>query len=586
MKQFILLFLLCSVALHARIALEPNINKDRLEAKEEFELHMDVLKSDLKNFTPRESPQLKVESDFQFLGLDSADTYVSDFFDRYPVRRYKFKLKAPNKTGRQNIGSVTWKIQDSEYTVYPSLQVTVHQSYNSPALRVSLTPNKKTIYEGEQFYVTISFHTFEHFAGALQAKSMDLGNDFIVHRSDLANLEFKRVPNSHEQKASAKFAWLAPTKSGSLNIPSFTFSYAKQGAPKVVEENKSRGGFSMSFKSIKQETEEAEAATAPVKINVLPLPPNAPSNFSGMVGAYSFKAEIDRDSLKVGEALTLSISIRGDGKPGTITDPKLPDFSEFRSVPPETNIQKKISNGKTITSKDLKIFLYPKRKGEFEIPAISYSWFNPAKKKYETSSAGPFKIKVEKGETVAETPSTSLSLSVTKQEIETLGSDIRFIKKVSPKTKANSLYKNPLFIIFFLFPIPLYFILIMLWKRYRRNQNDAAFLRQRKASKNYKEAIQLAEKAMQANDSKSFYAAIETALIGYLSDRTNLEFRGMLRDSRESVLRERKISDEKISQIESWLEKCAAGRFLPGSAPAENNMLLQEFKKFVSGLEV
>jgi hypothetical protein len=126
----------------------------------------------------------------------------------------------------------------------------------------------------------------------------------------------------------------------------------------------------------------------------------------------------------------------------------------------------------------------------------------------------------------------------------------------------------------------------MLWKRYRRNQNDAAFLRQRKASKNYKEAIQLAEKAMQANDSKSFYAAIETALIGYLSDRTNLEFRGMLRDSRESVLRDRKISDEKISQIESWLEKCAAGRFLPGAAPAENNMLLQEFKKFVSGLEV
>lgn len=588
MKRVLLLFLLLTSALHARIALDPEINKDRLQALEEFELHMNVIRSDLNNFSPREVPQIKVANGFQFLGLDSADTFLHSFFDRIPVRCYKFKLKAPQKTGRQNIGSVTWKIQDSEYTVYPSLQVVVHQSYDSPALHVSLTPNKKTIYEGEQFSVSINFHTYEHFAGSLVAKTMDLGNDFIVHRSDLSNLEFKRIPNTHEQKASAKFAWLAPTKSGSLSIPSFTFSYTKQGPPKVVEENKSRGNFSMSFKSIKQETEEAEASTSPVKIKVLPLPPNPPQDFSSMVGNYSFKASIDNDSLKVGEALTLSISIRGDGKPGTITDPKLPDFSEFRSVPPETKIQKKIVKGKTITEKDIKIFLYPKRKGSFEIPAISYSWFNPSKKKYETATAGPFKIEVEKGEANTEIASSAPSapMAVVQQEIETLGSDIRFIKAVPTVKESNSLYKNPIFLVFILFPIPLYFILIALWKRHRKNQNDTALLRQRKASKHYKEAIQIAEKAIQDQDSKAFYGALESALIGFLSDKTNLEFRGMLRLSREEALRERNIPEEKIALIESWLDKCSAGRFLPQAARIENNQILQDFKKFVSGLEV
>jgi hypothetical protein len=588
MKRIVFFFLCFALALHARIALDPNVNKDRMVMGEEFELHMDVLKHDLQNYTPREIPQIKVNEGFQFLGLDSIDTYVQNFFDRYPVRRYIFKLKAPKKTGKQNIGSVTWNIQGSNYTVYPSLGVTIHRSFDSPAVTVSLSPNKKTVYEGEQFSVTIAFHTYEHFAGSLTPKSMDLGNDFIIHRSDLSNLDFKPIPNSRELQASAKFAWLSPTKSGTLNIPSFTFNYTKQGAPKIVEEKKSNGGFSMSFKSVKQETEEAEASTTPVSIKVLPLPPGAPQDFSSMVGNYSFKAEIDKDTLKVGEALTLSISIKGDGKPGTITDPKLPDFQEFRSVPPETNIQKKILNGKTITSKDIKIFLYPKRKGSFEIPEISYSWFNPSKKKYETAKAGPFKIEVEKGDASNEIQSTSLStpLVQTKQEIETLGSDIRFIKSVPLTTGALKIYKLPSILAFILLPIPFYFVLIFIWKRHRKNQSDLALLRQRNASKNYKATITLAEKALQTKDSKSFYAALESALIGYLSDKTNLEFRGMLRNTRETALRENKVSEENISKIESWLEKCSAGRFLPMAADTENNRVLQDFRKFVSGLEV
>ena len=60
----------------------------------------------------------------------------------------------------------------------------------------------------------------------------------------------------------------------------------------------------------------------------------------------------------------------------------------------------------------------------------------------------------------------------------------------------------------------------------------------------------------------------------------------MIRNTRETALRENKVSEENISKIESWLEKCSAGRFLPMAAETENNRVLQEFKNFVSGLEV
>jgi hypothetical protein len=298
-------------------------------------------------------------------------------------------------------------------------------------------------------------------------------------------------------KASAKYAWLSPTKNGTLQIPSFKFKYTKLGEPKVVEEKKQMGGMSFSSRSVKQESIETETSTAPLSITVLPLPTEGkPEDFSGMVGNYSFSANFDRTNLKVGEALTLAISIKGDGTPGTITDPKLPDFSEFRSVPPENSIDKKVKGNKVVTTKNIKVFLYPKKKGTFEIPAITYSWFNPAKKKYETASAGPWTIEVEKSDAPVEpvyqapvSAGTGTSAPVVqKQEIEFLGSDIRFIHPITDKSETAAPHRNVLFWILFAAAIPFYLIVNFAITRSRKRNSNTALVRKGKANKLLKES--------------------------------------------------------------------------------------------------
>lgn len=570
----------------ARPSLE--FSTERIEAGSTFELRLVVPTRELVE--PREVPRLEMQDGFKLLGIDSVDTRGGDFFSGpYKVRKYAFKLQAPKKTGNFKVGPLTWNIEGKNYELAPTISIGLQKSFDDAAVVISLTPNKRTVYEGEQFAVSLNIHTYEHFAGNLVAQTMDLGNDFIVHRSDLKDLEFKRVGNTRESEASAKFAWLSATKNGDMNIPPFTFKYTKMGAPKVVEENKSFGGATMSFKSVKQEQEDAEASTLPVKIKVLPLPEGAPEGFSGMVGNYSFAAEIDKTNLKVGDALTLSITIKGDGKPGTITDPKLPDFSEFRSVPPESKIAKKIASGKTITTKQITAFLYPKRKGTFEIPAISYSWFNPGKKKYETATTGPWTIEVEKGDmqtVLAPVTASGEIKGATKQEIETLGSDIRFIKDVPQKTFSAPLYRNPFYLILVLFAIPFYVVSLLLLKRNRKRHSDAGLMRQSKASKNFKQAIAQAESALKASDSKAFYAAIETALIGYLSDCTNLEFRGMVKSARTDALQGKKVDAKVIDEIEKWLEKCSSARFMPSVDSTRTTEDLMNFKKFVDTLKI
>ena len=606
MKRFLLLCL--SLAAFVSASFTYKFDKDRIEAGQTFKFQLIAPLQELpKN---REVPQLELQKDFKLLGLDSTDEVIRpqmDVMDEmmsfmrggmgarpYKARIYSFKVKAPKKTGTLNLGALSW-ILDGGKVTQDQIPVNIQRSYNDDALTVSLTPNKKTVYEGEQFSVTLNIHLFEHFLNGPEATDISTGNDFIVYRNEQAKMTYERIEGTNrEAKGSVKFAWLSPTKSGDLQIPPFKFKYTKAGEPKVVEKKNQAGGFSSIIRSMSQEPVEAEAQSAPVNINVLPLPTEGkPEDFSGMVGSYSFSANFDRTNLKVGEALTLAISIKGDGTPGTITDPKLPDFSEFRSVPPENSINKKVSGNKVITSKDVKVFLYPKKKGTFEIPAITYSWFNPAKKKYETASAGPWTIEVEKGDAPAEpvyqtpvsaSPSTP---AVQKQEIEFLGSDIRFIHPISSETESSAPHRSVIFWILFAAAIPFYLIANALITIKRKRNSDTALVRKGKANKLLKEKFADARAALKKGDGKAFYAALENGLIDYLSNLTNLEFKGMTRPQMKEELAKLNVKNETINDIDSWLEKCAFVRFAPVTASTdEQSQMLADVEKLCEELKL
>ena len=602
MKRILLICLALALGAAARPSLQ--LDKDRIEAGKTFGLQLIYPLSDLPE--NRSGFSIDTQDGFTFLGLDSSDQVIrpsmEDMFNSffgggsrggYKARIYTFKLRAPKKTGRFNAGKIMIEFDGQRHPISGDIPVNIQRAYTDDALAVSLTASKKTIYEGEQFYVTLGLHTYEHFEGNLQATDMNTGNDFIVHRSDLSNLKFEPVEGSRrEMQANAKFAWLSPTKSGNLQIPPFKFKYTKRGEPKIVEENKQMGGMSFHSQSIRQESVEAEAQSPTINITVKPLPEEGrPANFSGMVGSYSFTADFDRTNLKVGEALTLSVEIKGDGTPGTLTDPKFPDFSDFRSVPPENNISKKIVGNKVITTKNIKVFLYPKKKGEFSIPEISYSWFNPAKKKYETAKAGPWNIVVEKGEAAPEavfqTPAQVTGpAAVQKQEIESLGSDIRFIHQVKG-TGNTAPYKSVLYWVLLLAALPFYFIVTWVIRKRRKHNSDTALVRKGKANKMLKARFASAREALAKGDAKALYAALENGLVGYLSDRTNLEFKGMTRPQMKSKLEELGVKAELISAIDSWLEKCAFARFAPVNPnESEQKQMLADVEKLCEDLDL
>ena len=595
MKRFILFCLAAALCVSARPSLQ--VDRERIESGKTFGLQLVFPLNELPE--NRSDLQLEAANGFTLVGIDSTDQIIrpsmEDMFNSffgggnrggYKARVYTFKLKAPKKTGRISVGQIYLTIDGQKRNITGDVPINIQRAFTDEALSVSLTPSKKSIYEGEQFSVTLGFHTYEHFEGGLQATDMNTGDDFIVHRSDLSTMKFEPVEGSRrEMHASAKFAWLSPTKSGNLQIPPFKFKYTKLGEPKVVEENKQMGGMTFSSRSVKQESVEAEAQSPTINITVKPLPTEGkPANFSGMVGNYNFSADFDRTELKVGEAMTLTINIKGDGLPGSITDPKLPDFGEFRSVPPENELNKKVVGNKVITTKNIRVFLYPKKKGEFTIPEITYSWFNPSKKKYETAKAGPWNVTVEKGEAAPEAifqaPVAQGPAAVQKQEIESLGSDIRFIHKVNENRDNSAPYKNILFWVIFAAAIPFYLIVTAAVRSRRKHNSDAALVRKGKADKMLKARFADAREALKKGDAKALYAALENGLINYLSDKTNLEFKGMTRPQMKEELAKLGVKDETIAAIDSWLEKCAFARYAPvNPTKDEQEQMLKDVEK-------
>ena len=576
LKHFWILALLsCAASLFAN-GVSVEFDKDRIEMGKEFRLSVVIAQKSMP--AQHGVPSIGELKGFTLNKVDSVDERVNGFFTGpVMVRKYRFYMVAPNSAGSFNL-PLMWEFDGSEHNI-GNVPIVVARAYDASALLVSLTPSKRTVYEGEQFSLTMNLQTFENFQGGLGLSGIDLGNDFVAHRSDLANLQMTRSQkNGVQMEATAKVAWVSAIRPGTLTIPELKFKYQKMSAPKVV--NKQMGNFS--YSSVTQQPEEATASSGSIQIQALALPSEGrPASFAGMVGQYTFKVTPDRTSLQVGEALTLLIQIRGNGKPGSISDPVLPDFSEFRSVPPESQVTKIEKDGMIWTERTLKIFLYPKKKGDFSIPAIRFSWFDPARKRYEEAVSPQIQIKVAKGDITQAAASGGQSFTPTaptaeKKDIEALGSDIRYIHEaVEYPNEAQNLHRKVWFYLLLLLPFALALLGIRLDSKRRNLLHDVAYQRRHKAQVVWNKAWAEVEAALQAQDTRRMLAVLEPALLTFIGDLCNQDLGGLTRDALRAKLQKCALPVTAIDALLDFLRECDQARFSPaGASAAESTRIL------------
>ncbi len=155
----------------------------------------------------------------------------------------------------------------------------------------------------------------------------------------------------------------------------------------------------------------------PLSITVKPLPENQPQDFRGAVGAFNIHATVEKGQITTDEAGNLIISVSGNGNIQMINAPLVSWPAGVEAFDPK--ITENIDNT-AVPLKGQKTFTYPftvSAPGQYEIPAISFSYFDIPTHTYKTLLTPPVIIKVKKGKGIQ--PLASGKPNVTSEKAET-----------------------------------------------------------------------------------------------------------------------------------------------------------------------
>lgn len=142
------------------------------------------------------------------------------------------------------------------------------------------------------------------------------------------------------------------------------------------------------------EEHSVNIASTPRTITVLPLPDNAPANFSGAVGQFTIKGKPANATVAAGENIIYELVIDGGGNIPLINAPawELPEGFTLFDPTVKEELDKTVS-----PMRGKKIFTYtftPEREGEYTVPGIAFSYFDPNSKTYKSLSTDSFSITV------------------------------------------------------------------------------------------------------------------------------------------------------------------------------------------------
>lgn len=136
-----------------------------------------------------------------------------------------------------------------------------------------------------------------------------------------------------------------------------------------------------------------------VPIEVQPIPhAGRPDSFSGAVGRLSFDVELAPTELAVGDLVTATIRIEGDGYLDRMKPPALSPGRHFKAY----ELKEKES---TPRKRVFEQIVVPQNSNAVQVAAVSFCFFNTEARQYETVTRGPFPLKFRApAEQVADVP--------------------------------------------------------------------------------------------------------------------------------------------------------------------------------------
>jgi hypothetical protein len=143
------------------------------------------------------------------------------------------------------------------------------------------------------------------------------------------------------------------------------------------------------------ERREIDLESKPAMLEVKPLPPNAPPEFSGAVGMFSLEADAKPKSAQVGDPITVTAKISGRGNFDRVSAPVLEDERGWHKYPPSANFKADDDVGIS-GEKTFETVLTP-NESKKAVPPQVFAFFDPLNEKYVSLRSNPISVQIEGG---------------------------------------------------------------------------------------------------------------------------------------------------------------------------------------------
>jgi len=341
---------------------------------------------------------------------------------------------------------------------------------------------------------------------------------------------------------------LYPQKSGKLEIEPFTIEMR-------VDVPTSRRDF-FGRPIYAKTTKVVSAGRRTISVKALPEQ-GKPTDFTGAVGEFEFDVNTSKANLKAGESLQAVVAVTGKGnlKLFQLPEPSLPSALEVYEPEFKEEVRTTLSGSQGKVSNSYTIV--PAFRGKYPIPPISFSFFNPKTKSYQTIDSKELLVNVTSGPTNNEV--SSAVNAGNKQAVTTTGDQFGFIKLQSNFSAIgiNNFFNTKQFYLWWLLPLLLIPIAILVGKKRDALAKDVAGNKVRKANRLARKYLSTARKALGSKD--DFYIAF------YLKAKLKIETTDFSKDKIESLLTTKQVDDTTKDGFIGLLKNCEAARYSPFS---------------------
>ena len=402
----------------------------------------------------------------------------------------------PKKEGTFNIAPATIKVKGANYTsnalvikVLPPDKAEEATKGGSTGTGISkddafltIDVSKRNVYEQEGILVTFKLYVRKDIGGIDQPKFPEF-TGFLAQEVELPQnkqLVMENYKGKNYGTAIIKQTVLYPQRSGKITIPSGKLDIVLRVPGPARQRTSVFDDFfgSSSYIDVKK-----ELTTPPVTIDVKPLPSGKPASFSGAVGNFTMTSSISSNNVKTDDAVTVKVKISGNGNIKLIKNPEVAFPNDFDVYDPKVEVDIKTTTAGSSGTKTIEYMAIPRYAGDFEIPAVAFSYFDTKTGSYKTITSEPYKLHVEQGKGGGTSPVVSNFSN--KESVKYLGKDIRYLKVNDIHFVPNNelFFGSFMYYMCYLIPAILFIVFFFIYRKQVKENSNLALVRTKKANK-------------------------------------------------------------------------------------------------------